>query len=109
MGNEMFKGFIDLIILMVLKENDSYGYLIAKTIKNQSKELYSIEEGTLYPALQRLAKKSLIESYWCEANGSPKRKYYKITKDGINSISEKLNEFNNIKKLIACFEEDNHE
>ena len=64
MNKEMLKGTIDILILSVLNENDSYGYEISKIIKNRSGDSFEILEATMYLALKRLEKQNAIEGYW---------------------------------------------
>lgn len=58
MDKEIMKGSIDILILSIIEKHDTYGYEIAKSIKEKSEGLYSMGEGTLYPALKRLEKKN---------------------------------------------------
>ena len=62
MNKEIMKGSIDILLLSLIQKEDLYGYEIAKRLKEKSNDLYSMGEGTLYPALQRLEKQKLITS-----------------------------------------------
>jgi len=105
MDKEILKGSIDILILSIICKQDIYGYEIAKCIKEKSEGLYSMGEGTLYPALKRLEEKELIESYWQKNEFSGKRKYYKITDIGKENLSEKLWQWNKVTSLINIFKE----
>lgn len=100
MDKEIMKGSIDIIILSIICSKDTYGYEIAKEIKEKSSFSYSIGEGTLYPALKRLEKKQFIKSYWQSANLIGKRKYYQITELGKKKLGEKLEQWGKITSLI---------
>lgn len=107
MDSELLKGVIDVFILSNLKKEDSYGYKIAKDIKEKSKNAYSISEGTLYLCLKRLEKKLLVESYWYkDDNIKIKRKYYKITDAGIKFLYEKINDLEAIINIIKDLKEE---
>jgi len=80
------KGLLEFIILLKLQQGMSYGYEIASEIKH----LTSIEvaEGTLYPLLNRLKRDGLVTTEWkTEDIGTP-RKYYQITKTGIETLDK---------------------
>lgn len=97
----MLKGFIDIILLSLLKNRDMYGYELSNTIKKLSNNQFSIGEGTLYPALKRLEENNYINSYWVKIEQKlVKRKYYKITPDGISILQQKINDYNIIDSLI---------
>lgn len=79
------------IILGILKQGKSYGYLIIKKIKQMSGGKMSYSDGMLYPVLHRLEKDGLIQSDWVlEDDSSRPRKYYEITEQGkLALVSEK--------------------
>lgn len=103
MDLEIFKGCVDVLILSLLENRkNSYGYEISKIIKKESNMEYSIGEGTLYTSLRRLEKKSLITSKW-KLKEERNRKYYEITDEGKNYLSEKLDaikKFNNLMENL---------
>ncbi|MFD1418922.1 PadR family transcriptional regulator [Companilactobacillus keshanensis] len=103
MNKEMLKGTIDLLILSVLKENDNYGYQISKVITDISGETFEIQEATLYLALKRLEKQEYIESYWGEQSHGGKRKYYKITQQGLSQLISLKKDFNNLSDIVKRF------
>ena len=78
-SKELAKGSTGLLVLSVISKTDMYGYQIIKTLEVMSENVFSLNEGTLYPILHSLEKEGSLESYWCEAEGR-KRKYYKITR-----------------------------
>lgn len=105
MNKEIMKGSIDILLLSLITKEDLYGYEIAKRIKEKSNNLYTIGEGTLYPALQRLEKQKLITSFWGDSDTGGRRKYYKITEDGKKELGKRLNEWDNLNTFInSCRE-----
>ena len=78
MDAQIKKGAIELCVLHVLKENDSYGYDISDKIS----KFIEVNEGTVYPVLRRLNDLDFVESYLKESTDGPPRKYYKLTQDG---------------------------
>ena len=74
------------IILGILKQGNSYGYLIIKKIKEISGGKMNYSDGMLYPVLHRLEKDGLIQSKWTMNNESRPRKYYEITEMGKEAL-----------------------
>jgi PadR family transcriptional regulator PadR len=105
MDKEIMKGSIDILLLSLVNTRDMYGYEMVKTLKEHSNELYSMSEGTLYPALKRLENKQWIASYWEQSEAGARRKYYRITKEGREELQRKLQEWNKVNHLInVCTE-----
>ena len=76
------------IILGILKQGNSYGYLIIKKIKEISGGKMEYSDGILYPVLHRLEKEGLIKSNWSMEDDTRPRKYYEITEAGKQSLLE---------------------
>ncbi|GKW46934.1 PadR family transcriptional regulator [Planococcus sp. NCCP-2050] len=100
MDKDLMRGSIDILLLSLIVKKDTYGYEIVKDLKETSQELYNMSEGTLYPALKRLEKKSWIESYWGESDAGGRRKYYKITQTGKAELEVKVKEWSRVNELI---------
>lgn len=83
MDIQLRRGVLDYCVLAVIKEEESYGYMIIK----QMESLLPISESTLYPILKRLESNKLVSSYSVEHNGRL-RKYYQITPNGIENLNE---------------------
>lgn len=99
----MLKGIIDMFILFVLIDEDSYGYAIAQKIKERSNQEFMILEGTLYTALKRLEKSGAIFSYSSEESKGAKRKYYSITEEGKVQLKTLVEEWSRMSLLIERF------
>ncbi|MGG5460882.1 PadR family transcriptional regulator [Clostridium sp. B9] len=104
LNKEIIKGHIESIILSLLQDKDLYGYEISKLIRENSKEAFEIKEGTLYVVLKRLEKSNLVSSYWgdCKSGGG-RRKYFKITEEGIEYFDEKKSEWKFLKSIMDVF------
>lgn len=99
MDREMMKGSIDLLLLSLIAQRDSYGYEMTRALKQLSDGAYEMSEGTLYPALRRLERKLWISSYWSDTP-SGRRKYYKITEEGKKELEKKRESWNFINHLV---------
>ncbi len=104
-NKELLKGSTSMLILDLLSKQDMYGYQMTKTLESISDHTFTLKEGTLYPILHSLEKDKMIESYVEDTESARKRKYYRITKDGLNLLSEKKQEWNlfstTINKVIG--------
>ena len=100
MDKEILKGSIDILLLSIIAQHDTYGYEIVQKLKQHSNQSYSMSQGTLYPALKRMEQRALIESDWVESDTGMKRKFYRITAEGRLELQEKLTAWDQITELI---------
>jgi len=101
---ETIKGYLESIILSLLKQEDLYGYEIAKRVRTTSKDTFEIKEGTLYVILKRLESRNLISPYWEDTeSGGGRRRYYKITDVGIEYLLRKKEEWVFFKNIMDIF------
>lgn len=99
-NRDLVRGSTSLLILSLLnQEGDLYGYRITKLIKEKTENILDFKEGTLYPALYKLEENKWIKSKISEVNGR-KRKYYRITDQGIKHLEILQREWVNFNKLV---------
>ena len=79
---DLLQGTLDMLILRVLDRGQMHGWGIAQRIEVVSKDVLTVEEGSLYPALFRMEKKGWIESEWGQSENNRRAKYYRLTKAG---------------------------
>ncbi|ETY74842.1 PadR family transcriptional regulator [Lactiplantibacillus fabifermentans] len=99
-SKETIRGHTTTIVLNILNQGDSYGYAIAKTIKQLSHAAYDINEATLYTVFRRLEKNGDIASYWGSETQGGRRKYYQITPQGQATLDHNIQEWNFAKHVI---------
>jgi transcriptional regulator len=92
MDSRLLWGTVDMLILEVISHGPTYGYEITQTVLGQSKGYFEITEGSMYPALHRLERKKLLESFWKETDGRD-RKYYRLTAAGRKALAAKKQEW----------------
>lgn len=103
-NKEMIKGYIESIILSILKDEDLYGYEIAKRIRLISEDTFEIKEGTMYVVLKRLENNRLVSSYWDDTEtGGGRRRYHKITEEGKSYLNDKKEEWKFFKTVLDNF------
>lgn len=88
MDIQLKKGILDILVLVVLKDNDSYGYKIVQEMS----AYIAVSESTLYPILRRLECAGALDVYNAEHSGRL-RKYYKVTKQGIAKVKDFMAEY----------------
>lgn len=71
-----------MLILKALMHGEMHGYGIAKRIQQLAREALTVEEGSLYPALQRLAQQGWLKSTWGVSENNQRARYYELTKAG---------------------------
>jgi PadR family transcriptional regulator PadR len=79
---DLLPGTLDMLILRILQWGPQHGYAIAQTIRAQSSDVLQVETGSLYPALQRLAKKGWVTARWGQTEANQRAKFYQLTPEG---------------------------
>ena len=83
---QWLRGVLDLCVLAVLREGESYGYQLAQAL--DAAGVGPIQGGTLYPVLLRLQRTGLVAAQWREGASGPARKYYRLTENGRTALSQ---------------------
>jgi PadR family transcriptional regulator PadR len=81
---QLKKGALELCVLALLSQHDSYAYEIASRLA----EAIGMGEGTIYPLMRRLQNDGLVDTYLVESPAGPSRKYYKLTAAGRTSFDQ---------------------
>src|ERR1039458_5095208 len=90
---DLFPGALELMILQSLRFRPMHGYALVKHIKQVSGDLLQVEEGSLYPALQRLLREGLLESEaGTSAKGRPTR-IYRVTDGGLRRLEREVSSY----------------
>ena len=98
---ELLPGTLDMLILKSLTRGVMHGYGIAEHIRQLSDEVLQIEEGSLYPALQRLQMQGLIASEWGHSVNNRRARYYRLTRDGRRQLGETETSFSRLIDAIT--------
>lgn len=101
------KGVLEILVLKLLSEEKKYGYQLINELKEKSKDLFVLKEGTLYPILYRLEDENLVESSWSEPKGKEiSRKYYQITDKGKQELEELCQLWDNFQEQVTAILKD---
>jgi len=91
--NELLKGTLDMLVLQTLSLQPLHGYGIAQQIEALSEDALRVEQGSLYPALERLQKRGWITSKWGESPTGRRARYYTITAAGRRQLGSEISSF----------------
>ena len=99
---ELVPGTLEMLILKTLERNAGpmHGYGIAHYIKRISNDVLRVEEGSLYPALQRLALKGWVKSEWGPNENNRRARYYKLTTAGRKQLKWEVADFERVLEAI---------
>ena len=84
------RGSLDLVILKTLSLAPMHGWGIGQRIRQMSSGVLDINQGSLYPALQRLEKQGLIRSDWGTTDNNRRARYYRLTPSGRRALGEEI-------------------
>ncbi len=91
--NELLKGTLDMLILQTLSVGSLHGYAIAQHIERLSEDVFAVEQGSLYPALERLQARGWVTSKWGESPTGRRARYYTITASGRKQLGQEVESF----------------
>jgi transcriptional regulator len=89
-----------MMILRTLARGPLHGYAIAKRIKESSDEMLAIEDGSLYPALNRMLVKGWLEAEWGTSENNRKARFYKLTPEGRKQLAHESKQFDQLVSAI---------
>jgi PadR family transcriptional regulator PadR len=93
-SRDLFPGALEMMILESLRRQPAHGYVLVQHIQQRSNNLLQIEEGSLYPALQRLLKAKLVKADWTISTSTNRRvRVYQITKAGLHHLEREISSF----------------
>ncbi len=96
--SQMRKGLLEYCILSIISKDEAYASDILDTLKQAN---LLVVEGTLYPLLTRMKNEELLTYRWQESTSGPPRKYYALTKEGQELLSQLHEEWETIQKAVA--------
>ena len=101
---DIWQGTLALMILKTLETmGPQHGYGVARRIEQTSGDAFSINYGTLYPALLKLEQEGYVSSEWGVSDNNRKAKYYKLTRAGRKQLAEETREWERTTAILAKF------
>ena len=100
--DEIPAGTLHLLILSTLERHgELHGFEIASSIQQTTEDVLRVEEGSLYPALQRMLIKGWIKGEWGVTSGNRRARYYKLTRLGRKQLADDLSQYGRVSAAIA--------
>jgi transcriptional regulator len=99
--SEIPPGTLDMLILKTLARGPQHGYGIAERIQQIAEDVLQVEEGSLYPALQRMLLKRWIAAEWGLSENNRRARFYKLTPMGRKQLAAELSEFDRVIRAIT--------
>jgi len=100
-SRDLFPGALEIMILESLRRQPSHGYALVQHIQQRSNNLLQVEEGSLYPALQRLLKARMVRADWTVSASTNRRvRMYQITRAGLRHLEREISSFDRMLEGI---------
>jgi transcriptional regulator len=90
-----------LILRVLARSGELHGYEIAKAIETLSQEILQVEEGSLYPALQRMLIKGWVKAEWGVTAGNRRARYYRLTAAGRKQLEQEISQFERVMGAVT--------
>jgi len=97
---DLLQGTLDMLILKALQLGPMHGFGISVLIRQMSKEVLQVEQGSLYPALYRLEDREWIESEWGVSDNNRKARFYKLTAAGRKQLAEERSNWERLSTAV---------
>jgi PadR family transcriptional regulator, regulatory protein PadR len=98
--NDLVQGTLDLLILKTIALEPKHGWAIAKRIQQISQEVLQVQQGSLYPALNRLERKGWIKAKWGETETGRQAKFYSLTSAGRTQLQKEAANWSRLSAAI---------
>ncbi len=99
--SDLLPGTLDLLILQTLAQDPNHGWAIAQRIQQVSRDLLKVQQGSLYPALQRMQLQGWIVSEWGHSVNNRRARYYRLTPAGRKQLGRAESGFERMLEAIA--------
>jgi transcriptional regulator len=97
---ELLPGTLYMLILRSLSAGPLHGYAIARRIKDSSRERLDIEDGSLYPALNRMLVKGWLKAEWGVSENNRQARFYRLTPEGRKQLERETDKFDRLVRAI---------
>src|SRR3954463_991362 len=100
-NSDQLHGTLDMLVLKVVEDAPLHGYAIALRLEHMSKDVLSVEEGSLYPALYRMERRGWLVSAWAATDTGRRARFYKITKAGRAQLQAETASWHRLTAAVA--------
>lgn len=99
--SDLLPGTLDMLVLKTLSMESLHGYAIAQHIERMSQDVLRVEQGSLYPALERVQRAGWATSKWGQSPTGRRARYYTITPSGRKQLGQEISAFDTVTLAIA--------
>ena len=99
--SDLLPGTLDMLVLKTLSLAPLHGYAIAQHIERTTQDVLQVEQGSLYPALERLQRSGWVTSKWGTSPTGRRARYYTLTASGRKRLGQEITEFDKLSLAIA--------
>jgi transcriptional regulator len=99
--SDLLQGTLDMLILKIVALGPVHGYGISQRIKQISKEVLQVQQGSLYPALHRLEKRGWLQADWGESDNARQAKFYRLTAKGRKQLEAEQSNWDRLSSAVA--------
>jgi PadR family transcriptional regulator PadR len=98
---DLLQGTLDMLILKVVALGSVHGYGISLRIRQISKEVLDVQQGSLYPALHRLEKRGWLSADWGQSESGREAKFYRLSAQGRRQLATEEETWNRLSRAVA--------
>lgn len=99
--SDLLQGTLDMLILKIVTLGPIHGYGISQRLRQISKEVLLVQQGSLYPALHRLEKRGWLAAEWGESENGRQAKFYKLSAKGRKQFDKEESNWNRLADAVA--------
>jgi len=100
-GADLLQGTLYMLVLQTLALGDAHGYAIARVIEQRSEAFLQVEQGSLYPALNRLEDRGWVDSYWATSEHNRRARFYRLTPKGRRQLQAEHEQWAQLVRAIG--------
>jgi PadR family transcriptional regulator len=99
--SELLQGTLDMLILKIVALGPVHGYGISHRIRQISKDVLQVQQGSLYPALHRLERRGWLEATWGESENGRQAKFYKLSSKGRKQLTKEESNWQRLAEAVT--------
>ncbi len=100
-NSDQLHGTLDMLVLKLLEDGPLHGYAIAVKLERMSRDVLSVEEGSLYPALYRMERRDWLASAWAITDTGRRARFYRLTKAGRAQLDAETASWRRLTTAVA--------
>ena len=99
--SDLLQGTLDMLVLKVVALGPIHGYGIAQRIRQVSKDVLQVQQGSLYPALHRLEKRGWLQADWGESDNGRQAKFYRLSAKGRKQLAAEESNWQRLAQAVG--------